>query len=50
MRGPNQHHQLLIPPGHHIDGNGLCLWENGYCESCNSKLRDEFLNGEIFPR
>ena len=23
-------------------------WENGYCELFNSKLRDEFLNGEIF--
>ena len=23
-------------------------WENGYCESFNSKLRDEHLNGEIF--
>ena len=23
-------------------------WENGYCESFNSKMRDEFLNGEIF--
>jgi putative transposase len=23
-------------------------WENGYCESCNSKLRDELLKGEIF--
>jgi len=23
-------------------------WENGYCESFNSKLRDELLNGEIF--
>jgi transposase InsO family protein len=23
-------------------------WENGYCESFNSKLRDEPLNGEIF--
>jgi putative transposase len=23
-------------------------WENDYCESFNSKLRDEFLNGEIF--
>ena len=22
--------------------------ENGYCESFNSKLRDELLNGEIF--
>jgi transposase InsO family protein len=22
-------------------------WENGYCESFNSKLKDEFLNGEI---
>jgi transposase InsO family protein len=21
-------------------------WENGYCESFNGKLRDEFLNGE----
>ena len=23
-------------------------WENGYCESLNSKLRDELLNGELF--
>ena len=23
-------------------------WVNGYCESFNSKLRDELLNGEIF--
>src|SRR5690349_2658482 len=23
-------------------------WENGYCESFNGSLRDEFLNGEIF--
>lgn len=23
-------------------------WENGYCESFNSKLSDELLNGEIF--
>src|SRR3984957_5298777 len=23
-------------------------WENGYCESFNAKLRDEFLNGELF--
>ena len=23
-------------------------WENGYCESFNSKLRDELLNGEVF--
>jgi transposase InsO family protein len=23
-------------------------WENGYCESFNGKLRDEWLNGEIF--
>jgi putative transposase len=23
-------------------------WENGYCESFNSRLREEFLNGEIF--
>jgi transposase InsO family protein len=23
-------------------------WENRYCESCNSKLHDELLNGEIF--
>jgi transposase InsO family protein len=23
-------------------------WENGYCESFNSKLRDELLNCEIF--
>lgn len=25
-------------------------WENGYCESFNSKLRDELLDGEIFYR
>jgi putative transposase len=24
------------------------LWENGYCESFNSKLRDELLNEEVF--
>lgn len=24
------------------------LWENGYCEFFNGKLRDECLNGEIF--
>lgn len=24
------------------------LWENGYCENFNSKLRDELLSGEIF--
>lgn len=23
-------------------------WENGYCESFKSKLRDELLNGDIF--
>jgi putative transposase len=23
-------------------------WENGYCESFNSKLKHEFLNPEIF--
>jgi len=23
-------------------------WENGYCESFNGKIRDEFLNREIF--
>ena len=23
-------------------------WENGYCESFNSKIRDELLNGEVF--
>jgi transposase InsO family protein len=23
-------------------------WENGYCESFNSKRRDELLDGEIF--
>ena len=32
--------RLYIEPG--------TPWENGYCESFNSKLRDEFLNGEIF--
>ena len=23
-------------------------WENGYIESFNARLRDEFINGEIF--
>jgi transposase InsO family protein len=31
---------LFIEPG--------SPWEDGYCESFNSKLRDELLNGEIF--
>jgi putative transposase len=31
---------LFIAPG--------SLWENGFNESCNGKLRDELLNGEIF--
>ena len=31
---------LFIEPG--------SPWENGYCESFNSKLRDELLNGEMF--
>lgn len=31
---------LFIAPG--------SPWENGYNESFNGKLRDEFLNGEIF--
>ncbi len=31
---------LFIEPG--------SPWESGYCESFNSKLRDEFLNGKIF--
>lgn len=31
---------LFIEPG--------SPWENGYCESFNSKLRDELLNSEIF--
>ena len=26
------------------------LWENGYCESYNSKMRDEFLNMEVFSK
>jgi putative transposase len=31
---------LLIEPG--------IPWKNGYVESFNRRLRDEFLNGEIF--
>ncbi len=23
-------------------------WENGFCESFNARMRDEFINGEIF--
>jgi putative transposase len=25
-------------------------WENGYCESFNGRMRDEFLNGKSFYR
>ncbi len=32
--------------GHYIEPGSP--WENGYCESCNGKLRDECLNEEIF--
>ena len=32
---------LFIEPG--------SPWENGYIESFNGKLRDELLNGEVFP-
>ena len=31
---------LFIEPG--------SPWENGYCESCNGKLRDALLNRELF--
>lgn len=37
---PQETKTLYIEPG--------SPWENGYCESFNSKLRDELLNGEIF--
>ena len=33
---------LFIEPG--------SPWENGYCEPCNGKLRDELLTMEIFHR
>ena len=23
-------------------------WENGYCDSCNARFRDELLKGEVF--
>lgn len=40
MAGQTRAKTLYIEPG--------SPWENGYCESFNFKLRDEFLNGEIF--
>jgi putative transposase len=40
MAGRHRREDTYIEPG--------SPWENGYCESFNSKLRDEFLNGEIF--
>ena len=40
MAGQKRARTLYIEPG--------SPWENGYCESFNSKMRDEFLNGEIF--
>jgi putative transposase len=36
-----------IEPGSPRQRSGK-LWENGYIESFNGKLRDELLNGEIF--
>src|ERR1700750_2354720 len=36
------------PAQRHCTSNPGSPWENGYCESFNSKLRDEFLNPEIF--
>ena len=40
MAGNNRSKTLYIEAGSPRD--------NDYCESFNSKLRDEFLNGEIF--
>ena len=40
MAGAVRHEDLV-----HRTGKSV---ENGYCESFNGKLRDEFLNGEIF--
>ena len=40
MAGESRTGTLYIEPG--------SLWENGFCESFNGKLRDECLNGEIF--
>jgi len=37
---------VLSEPGQAL--SSLQPWENGYCESFNSKLHDELLNGEIF--
>jgi len=43
-----------VPKRHgKVGAKALCiksgaLWENGYVESLNGKLRDEQLNGEIF--
>ena len=47
---------LAIHIGRQIDSAGVktafiepgSLWENGYIESFNGKLRDELLKGEIF--
>ena len=36
----NRQGQAYIEPG--------SPWENGYCESFNARMRDEFLNGELF--
>jgi transposase InsO family protein len=37
---------LLVHAGWNIEPGSP--WENDYCESFNSKLRDEFLNLELF--
>ena len=52
--------ETTCPPGSALRGNQHAVgaktayiepgspWENGFCESFNSKLRDELLDGEIF--
>ena len=38
----------MARPDRRQDAEPGSPWENGYCESLNSRLRDELLNGEIF--
>jgi len=45
--GKQEHHREGVYHLRYLKA-GKRVWENGYCESFNCKLRDQFLNGEIF--
>ena len=44
--GRNKYSGKVPPPSRNIEPGSPC--ENGYCENFNARIRDEFLNGELF--